>query len=154
MWCSRGTARSGHSLGGYNCNLLSRCNNSLTIGANDCILPTTGASQHLPLEKFKHNLADIIRNVQQTWPSAEILLITVTPSIPERWLTQLMHEWVLSGSEAIPPQLDRTIGVTERYADACIEVARSSGVHVVDAWTALIEKAGGTDARLLAEYLP
>jgi hypothetical protein len=84
----------------------------------------------------------------------EILLITVTPSIPERWLTQLIHEWVLSGSEGIPPQLDRTIEVTEQYARACIEVARSSGVHVVDAWTALIEKAGGTDARLLAEYLP
>jgi hypothetical protein len=61
--------------------------------------------------------------------------------------------WMQNGSEGPKPtEIDREPTNTKRYVDACLEVGKEQGVKVVDAWTAIVDQAGGSDAESLAPY--
>lgn len=42
---------------------------------------------------------------------------------------------------------------TQRYAEACVDVAKDAGVAYVDIYTALLAAAGGNDPTKLDPYL-
>lgn len=62
--------------------------------------------------------------------------------------------WRLEGEEGPEPEQERTVGNTKIYADACIEVGKKAGVHVVDVWGLIVAAAGGSSPESLNEYLP
>ena len=111
-------------------------------------------SQHVPLDEYKSNISDIIQSIHIEWPNAKILLLTPPPSIPEKWLDQMTTWWRLEGEEGPEPEQDRTVGNTKIYADACIEVGKKAGVHVVDVWGLIVAAAGGSSPESLDGYLP
>jgi hypothetical protein len=100
-------------------------------------------------------MSDIIQLINQEWPLAKIMLITATPSIPEKWLEQMTLQWKLEGEEGPVPEQDRTMEHTKRYADACVEVAEKyKAVCLVDAWNMVVDAAGGTSPDQLVDLLP
>ena len=128
----------------------------LTSGANDSVLRSVipSRSQHVPLDEYKSNISDIIQSVQTEWPNAKILLLTPPPSIPEKWLDQMTIWWRLEGEEEPEPEQDRTVGNIKIYTEACKEVGKEAGVHVVDVWGLIVAAAGGSSLESLNEYLP
>jgi hypothetical protein len=128
----------------------------LTSGANDSVLP--GKTQHVPLDRYKSNLAKIIhfvKNPSSPWysPETRIVLITAPPIIPQEWLKYCEGMWRQNGSNGPKPtEIDREPANTKKYVEACLEVAKEQGVEVVDAWKAIVDQAGGSDAGSLAPY--
>lgn len=128
----------------------------LMSGANDSVLPAR--LQHVPLDRYKANLAKLIHFVKDPsspWysPDTRIVLITAPPIIPEDWLKHCEGMWKQNGSQGPKPtEIDREPKNTKRYVEACLEVAKQEQVQVVDAWSAIVDKAGGSDASSLAPY--
>lgn len=128
----------------------------LISGANDSVLP--GKAQHVPLERYKENLTKIIHFVQDPkspWysPSTRLVLITAPPIIPQEWLKHCEGMWMQNGKNGPKPtNIDREPSNTKKYVQACLDVGWEQGVEVVDAWTAIVEQAGGSDAESLAPY--
>ena len=136
---------------GTSCMLL-----ELIIGANDSVLP--GKTQHVPLDRYRSNLAKIIHFVKDPsspWysPETRIVLVTAPPIIPEEWLKHCENMWRQNGSNGPKPtEMEREPTNTKKYVEACLEVGKEQGVEVVDAWTAIVKQAGGSDAESLAPY--
>jgi lysophospholipase L1-like esterase len=128
----------------------------LTEGANDSVLP--GRLQHVPLDRYKANLVKLIQFIKDPsskWysPDTRLVLITAPPIIPEDWLKHCVGMWEQNGSQGPKPtEIDREPENTKRYVEACIQVAKEQEVEVVDAWSAIVDKAGGSDAKSLAAY--
>ncbi|KAH9837603.1 SGNH hydrolase-type esterase domain-containing protein [Rhodofomes roseus] len=121
---------------------------TIWLGANDAAqLPTR---QHVPLDKYRANLRTLVRTVTSPdsprySPEARVLLLTPPP------MSETM--WARRQAAKVPPRmLDRKFDVTKAYAEAVREVAGELGVHVVDVWTAIWERADEKEERL-AEYL-
>lgn len=74
------------------------------------------------------------------------MLITPPPILPELWAKSL------AGFTGQPPVIDRSVEQTAAYAGAVKDVAEELGVPVVDAWTALTERAKQNEVSL-ASYL-
>lgn len=116
-----------------------------------------GETQHIPLDRYKANLAKLIslvRDASSEWysPDTKVVLITPPPIIePARQAGQLQR-WKEFGSEGEPPKLDRDRKVTKQYADAVLAVAAEQEVAVVDFWHELVERAGGEEPEKLAPY--
>lgn len=61
--------------------------------------------------------------------------------------------WIQNGKNGPKPtEIDREPSNTKKYVEACLEVGKEQGVEVVDAWSAITEQAGGSDAESLAPY--
>ncbi|KAI0350079.1 SGNH hydrolase [Trametes cingulata] len=116
------------------------------FGANDATLPHS--PQHVPLERYKTNLARLIQAVRspespQYSPDTRIVLITPPPVDPEWWAKSVAE---LMQSAVEPP--DRSLEKSKEYAEAAKEVAGKEGVAVVDVWTQIWEAAGGNSGGL------
>ena len=106
------------------------------LGANDARLPDTpgGPQQHVPLEKFKANLAKI---TSRTSTPASVLLIT-PPPVDER-------QTVVADSRKDPALKDvvrRRAVVTADYAQAVRDVGSERKIPVLDLWAIIMKKAG------------
>ncbi|KAI9056881.1 SGNH hydrolase [Trametes sanguinea] len=130
---------------------------TIWFGANDAALPPN--PQHIPLARYKSNLAQLVRAITSPdsprySPDTRILLITPPPADGPRWARFLAAQsegtetpaWAQKlaaehGWEALQKP-DRGVEVSGRYAAAAREVGAEEGVAVVDAWTALWEAAG------------
>lgn len=124
-------------------------------GANDAVLP--GRPQHVPLERYKQNLSKLVGMVKDPSspyhsPDTRIVLITAPPIVPAAWRAHCVERWKQNGSQGPEPAEDRSPEVTKQYAVACVEVAKQEGVEVVDAWTSIVDAAGGSDGESLAPY--
>ncbi|KAI0373324.1 SGNH hydrolase [Pilatotrama ljubarskyi] len=120
---------------------------TIWFGANDAALPHS--PQHVPLERYKTNLAKLIWAVRspespQYSPDTLILLMTPPPVDPEWWARSLAG---LMQSETVDAP-DRSLEASKRYAEAAREVGVKEGVAVVDVWTRIWEAAGGKEAGL------
>lgn len=61
--------------------------------------------------------------------------------------------WKQNGSKGPKAtEIDREPSNTKKYVEACLEVGKEQGVEVVDAWTAIVNQAEGSDAESLAPY--
>jgi len=97
-------------------------------------LATSPTGQHVPLEKFKQNLKDIIGHEMVKAHQPSVILIT-TPPVDEYALEATD---ILKGSTGVT----RTAEHTKKYADACREVGLEIGATMVDLWTTIMARAG------------
>jgi hypothetical protein len=89
-------------------------------------------------------------------PKTQILLLTPPPFLTETWTRQHIA-WALGEGRATTAEeavygTEREGDLTHRYALACVDVARQTGVHCVDIHSGLIEAAGGTLEEQLKPY--
>lgn len=85
-------------------------------------------------------------------PDTRLILITAPPIIPLSWRAHCVDMWRQNGSQGPEPKEDRDPQVTKQYADACVQIAKEQGVEVVDAWSAIVQAAGGADDGSLAPF--
>ncbi|KAI0328126.1 SGNH hydrolase [Cubamyces sp. BRFM 1775] len=120
------------------------------FGANDAALPST--PQHVPLARYKANLASIVQAVRSPAsprysPETCVILMTPPPVQHERWA----REWAAyKGVAAQAPDWD--FESAKLYAEGVVEVGESEGVPVVDVWTKMWE-AAGKDLDKVGEFL-
>ncbi|ETL43929.1 hypothetical protein L914_05659 [Phytophthora nicotianae] len=94
------------------------------FGSNDAALANgTSSTTHVPIEDYKENLKKIIRQFWIAAPTADILLIT-PPHVNDTAMAELSAE--NNGT------INRTNAMAKEYARACVEVAESVGVQVLD----------------------
>jgi lysophospholipase L1-like esterase len=117
---------------------------TIFFGANDARLPNTpgGPQQHIPIEEFTQNLIAIVQHpVVRAHTDIGLILIT-PPPVDERK--------ALACDKAKDSQCGdvhrRRAPTTAAYAQAVRDVGRETGVPVIDLWTAMIARAGGTAA--------
>ena len=114
------------------------------FGANDAAVPPK--EQHVPLPRYKANLAKLIWMVSSPEsprysPDTRVVLMTPPPVNTLQWS-------VRQASKDPPQNLDRDFEVTRTYAEAAKEVAEGEGVAIVDVWTRFWEGAGKVEAEL------
>lgn len=111
------------------------------FGANDACLPGSSTGQHVPLNKYKQNLGDILTHGTVTMHGPRIILITPPP----------VNEYLLEKPTAEDPVRERmrTAEHTKKYADACREVGKELGVVVLDLWSIFMTEAGWKDGEPL-----
>ncbi|KAL6198339.1 hypothetical protein ACLB2K_028131 [Fragaria x ananassa] len=99
------------------------------FGANDACLPDRCSGfQHVPLDEYKHNLRSIVSFLKKQWPTTHIILITPPPIDEE---ARLLFPYI----ENPLNQPERTNEAAGAFAEACVAVARESGLPVIDLWT-------------------
>ncbi|KAK8861300.1 hypothetical protein IAR55_002119 [Kwoniella newhampshirensis] len=128
---------------------------TIWLGANDACLPPT--AQHVPIETYRANLHHLIAQVQSPSsayhsPNTKIVLVNPPPIIEDAWLKSRVEKWTDFGSQGPKPDQNRDAKVTRRYAEVCKEVAKETGVPVVDLWQAIVDAAGGEADDQLAPY--
>ncbi|PRQ29095.1 putative SGNH hydrolase-type esterase domain-containing protein [Rosa chinensis] len=99
------------------------------FGANDACLPDRCSGfQHVPVDEYKQNLRSIVSFLKKQWPTTHIILIT-PPPIDEDGRLQFPY------IENPLNQPERTNEAAGAFAEACVAVARESGLPVIDLWT-------------------
>jgi isoamyl acetate esterase len=118
---------------------------TIWFGANDACLPHS--PQHVPLERYKSNLTEMIQMVKESSspyysPHTNIILITPPPLNEEQRKADL--------DSRVPPQkMDRSFDTTKAYAQGVKDVAESQGVGVLDVWETMWQEAGKNSAGLV-----
>lgn len=107
------------------------------FGANDACLEGAEGSQHVPVERYKQNLIDIINHSAVKAHNPRIILVTPPP----------MNEYVAEENDRSKGLMDRrrTADHTKMYADAAREVAKEQNVAVLDLWSVLMKHAGWSE---------
>lgn len=112
---------------------------TIFFGANDAaLLGRTSGRQHVPLEEYKENLRKIVRHLKECSPTMVVVLITPPPIYEEG---RKAYAKSLYGEKAMRLP-ERTNEVTGLYAEACIEVAKDSGVPSINLWSKMQEIEG------------
>ncbi|KAE8887975.1 hypothetical protein PF005_g6372 [Phytophthora fragariae] len=102
---------------------------ALWLGGNDSALPTGfEAALHVPIEKYRANLREIVQGIRDEAPETAILMIT-PPAVNDSARLEVWSDGELDFSND---------GVAE-YARACIEVAKNLKVPVLDFHTIMNE---------------
>jgi lysophospholipase L1-like esterase len=127
----------------------------LTAGANDAVLE--GEPQHVPLDRYKdnlHRLIDLVSSADSAYqsPETKIILINPPPIIADKWHRKC-HDQRVERGEPGPDKPNRDPLQSQRYSEACVEVAKEAGVPYVDIFNKLIAAAGGNDSVKLDPYL-
>ena len=118
------------------------------FGANDACIPPS--PQHVPLDKFKDNLSQIINLVKSPEskyysPKTEILLLTPPP-------INTFQRYADLAARDPPLELDRKFEITQDYAEAVKSVAKQHSAHIVDIFGAIWNKVNH-DEKALSMYL-
>ncbi|ETV73987.1 hypothetical protein H257_11299 [Aphanomyces astaci] len=92
----------------------------IALGANDASL-ASGEShiRHVPLDEYRSNLRDIVHELRTAFRECKFLFLTPPAVDNTKW-----------------NPTDKLNAVTETYAKACVEVASSLDIPVIDTWTA------------------
>ncbi|KAG7380601.1 hypothetical protein PHYPSEUDO_006995 [Phytophthora pseudosyringae] len=102
---------------------------ALWLGGNDsALLSGYEAALHVPIQKYRANLRQIVRAVQEEAPEVDILMIT-PPAVNDR---ARRETW--TDSDGV---LDFSNDGVAQYARACIEEAESLGASVLDLHTVM-----------------
>lgn len=113
----------------------------IMLGANDANLPPPlhncppeASRQHVPIDEYKKNLSAIVSAVRSCGDeSARVLLLTPPPVDGPAW-----HRYCIDVYGAEPDaEPNRTFENTRKYAEACIEVAKSCDAPVVNMFSAV-----------------
>jgi isoamyl acetate esterase len=103
------------------------------FGANDSIINPDG-HHPITIEEYKANLETIISHPTTKAQNPRILLLA-PPPVNE-------YERIEVDKEKGHHHLRRSAGTTKKYAEACLQVAKSNGVVGVDIWSAFMKEAG------------
>lgn len=106
----------------------------ILLGANDAVIPGAATSQHVPIERYKENLNNIINHPHIRAHNPKILLVT-PPPVDE---IKLQVVDVAYGH----PAAIRSSAISASYAEKAREVARENpGVVLIDLWQAIMGEA-------------
>lgn len=106
----------------------------ICFGANDACLKDAPGSQHVPLDRFKQNLIDMVTHPIVKRHNPRIVLVT----------PPAMNEYAVEENDRIKGYLEprRKANHTKLYAEAVCEVAKELDVAVLDFWSLLMTQAG------------
>jgi hypothetical protein len=93
------------------------------------IITSINSSPQIPVDQFTQNLKSTLAFLQDTQPSAEIILITPSTVDTETWSAN-------GRAQGLPSEFrdNRTTEAAKAIRDAVLAVARDSQVDAVDAW--------------------
>ncbi|RKP25606.1 SGNH hydrolase-type esterase domain-containing protein, partial [Syncephalis pseudoplumigaleata] len=96
------------------------------LGANDAAIPPSG--QHVPLTRYRENLKALVDMVQSPMsryyaPNTRVILVTPPPLDEALWAKDCAKDG---------RPLDRRAATTQKYAEACVKLARDLHVPVLD----------------------
>lgn len=102
------------------------------FGANDAADAALNPRQHVPIDEYKKNLAEIVKRVGQC--SKHVVVLSPPP----------IHEASYRSNFVEPRQgkgapLDRSLAASKSYAVAAGEVAAAAGCGFVDVWSKIQE---------------
>ncbi|KAL0077588.1 SGNH hydrolase-type esterase domain-containing protein [Phycomyces blakesleeanus] len=108
---------------------------TIFFGANDGALPIS--FQHVPLEKYKKNLEELISMVRSPSspyynPSLRLVLITPPPINEVQWKVVCEENGI---------QLDRKFETTRLYAECARNVGKEHKIPVINLWDEILDRA-------------
>ena len=112
---------------------------TIFFGANDANKP--GTEQHVPIDTFKSNIAQIVDMVRLTLRPQLVVLITPPPVEETKYLAHVRRNVDPTATEPF-----RTLNRSRQYRNAVLEVAESKATSVVDVFTVLMGAGHEDDA--------
>ncbi|GMF64599.1 unnamed protein product [Phytophthora lilii] len=104
---------------------------TIWLGANDAVLPNGSmAEQHVPIEAYQRNLAELVHTFQAIAPHSGLLLIT-PPHVDDT----VQQTNAMNNEGAIKGVVSRSNAMTGKYAHACVDVANKLNIPVLDLYT-------------------
>lgn len=115
---------------------------TIFFGANDARLPDTpgGPQQHIPLDEYRANTKAILIHPNVLAHQGIRLILITPPPVDERKTLESDKE----KDPNFPEVIRRKASVTAQYAQAIRDLGRELDVHVLDLWSVMIVRAGGT----------
>lgn len=104
------------------------------FGANDASLPEAQDNQHVPIPRYKENLAKIITHPAVVAHKPRIVLVA-PPPVNEYLI------WIGDKAKGYDKPSRTAIG-TKSYADAACELGKELGIPVLNLWSAFMSKIG------------
>lgn len=127
---------------------------TIFFGANDASDPVLNPRHHVPLHRFKSNLADIASRCRASFGDDVSILIICPP--PVHHPSRLQYQVTRYGDKATG-KLERTLELSGAYAKAAVEVASDLGVSCLNTWSDMQEStkggADGDDQQPWSKYL-
>eukprot|EP00568_Trieres_chinensis_P007312 CAMPEP_0183308736 /NCGR_PEP_ID=MMETSP0160_2-20130417/22429_1 /TAXON_ID=2839 ORGANISM="Odontella Sinensis, Strain Grunow 1884" /NCGR_SAMPLE_ID=MMETSP0160_2 /ASSEMBLY_ACC=CAM_ASM_000250 /LENGTH=306 /DNA_ID=CAMNT_0025472621 /DNA_START=113 /DNA_END=1033 /DNA_ORIENTATION=- len=108
------------------------------FGANDASHPELNARQHVPLERYKANLKEIIGMVKEATGGRAKAIVVGPPPVDHAG--RLRYQVERYGDKATG-ELERTLELSGKYAAAASEVAKEVGVPYLDLWGEMQQEA-------------
>lgn len=109
----------------------------MLFGANDAVLPMPTTTQHVPIEKYKQFLQEIVTHENIAAHKPKILLVT-PPPLDEIRTTELDLPDGHAASQ-------RQAAVSASYSEVAREIARANdGIILIDLWKGIMDKAIAT----------
>jgi lysophospholipase L1-like esterase len=108
---------------------------TIFFGANDASLAVENPHAHVPLDEYTDNLQTLIQQCQKHYPHAKILMIGPPPVHHEQRLAFQKQRY----GEKATGVLERTLGNTGAYAEACQQIANQLDVPLVELYTSMQE---------------
>jgi lysophospholipase L1-like esterase len=110
---------------------------TIFFGANDSSCIKLNSRHHVPLDDFKSNLEILITKCQETYgKDAPIVLMAAPPVVHEQRLSYQKERY---GDKATG-DLERTMELSSKYAQAALEVAEKHKLPSVDLWKLMQEE--------------
>lgn len=116
---------------------------TIWFGANDSRLPNTpgGPQQHIPLDEYIENTKAIISHPDVRGHEGIRLVLITPPPVDERKCLA-SDKW--NDPNYPDGVIRRKAAVTKQYAQAICALGKEVDVKVLDFWTLMIEKSGGS----------
>lgn len=101
------------------------------LGTNDAAEPNDGGRNHVPLDEYAANLAELLDYIKSCGvPDSKVVLVTPPPLDEERWKAH-------TGRKGRPT---RRLETTKKYVDRCFQIGQQRGITTVDAFNGLIKE--------------
>jgi lysophospholipase L1-like esterase len=111
---------------------------TIWFGANDARLPDTPGApqQHVPLDEFMENIRAMATHPDVRGHEGVRMVLITPPPVDER-------KCILNEPDGVQSS-NRRAAVTKEYAQGVVSVGKELHVPVLDIWSIMIQRAGGS----------
>ncbi|XP_050406651.1 isoamyl acetate-hydrolyzing esterase 1 homolog isoform X1 [Patella vulgata] len=104
---------------------------TLFLGANDSNAGDTNPRQHVPLNEFKQNMADMVEYLQSIGIEREKIIMISPPAYNN-------DAWQLECVKKGKP-CSKTTENTQKYATSCVQLCKETGIWSVDLYSEMLK---------------
>jgi Lysophospholipase L1 and related esterases len=113
---------------------------TIFFGANDASCQNLNPRHHVPLDRFQSNLEKLVQLCRENF-GEDIRIVFITPP-PVHHSSRLRYQVERYGENA-SGELERTLDLASKYADAVVEVARNLGYPHLNIFKLMLDAVPG-----------
>ena len=114
---------------------------TIFFGANDASDSELNARQHVPLDRYKSNINEIVKLARHNFGEEVNIILIAPPPVCHEGRLQFQKE---KYKERATGKLERTLELSGKYGKALNEVAEELGLPCLDVWSKMQDSSSST----------